>query len=144
MSTVVSRILDGIASDLAGITGVDTLMVDPARVVGDPDGVSVMIAWEEAAGGVDGEPNACEIDSYLPVLITIYSTRTPASPPHWQLLDPIYAEVHRRMMGNRRRSGLAVDTRSVDRSPRSAPQACALQCRYSVQYRTRQADVELQ
>lgn len=144
MSSVVSRILDGIASDLAGIAGVDTLIVDPARVVGDLDGVSVMIEWEEAAGGVDSEPSACEIDSYLPVLITIYSTRTPASVPHWQLLDPIYCEVHRRMMANRRRGGLALDTRSVDRQPQSAPQACRLQARYSVQYRTRQGDVELQ
>lgn len=144
MTIIAGQILDGLVTTLTGISGVDVVIDDPARLVTNPDGVALMIEWEEAAGGVDSEPDVCVFNSYLPVLITIYSPRAPGDAPFWQVLGPIYAEVHRRMMADRRRGGLAMDTTPISRTPESGAQGCALLCRYSVQYRTLQGDVELQ
>lgn len=144
MSSIAAQILTALSTTLTGVPGVDVFVDDPARLVTRPDGVVLMLEWEEAAGGIDNETRTCDVVSYLPILVTLYCPRSPQDPPGWELLDPYYVEVHRRIMADRTIGGLALDTKSISRQPESGAQGCALQCRYSVQYRTRQEDVELQ
>ena len=144
MSSIAAQILTALSTTLADVPGVDVFVDDPARLIARPDGVVLMLEWEEAAGGVDNETRTCDVVSYLPILVTLYCPRSPEDPPGWDLLDPYYVELHGRIMADRTLGGLAMDTKSISRQPESGVKGCALQCRYSVQYRTRQEDVELQ
>jgi hypothetical protein len=137
------RIMGALAALLEGIPGVDTVVLDEARVADPPAGVAITL---DAEGPITDEiGRTCQVDSTLPVLLTITMPRAPGGPPNWEILDPIYTELHRRVMADRRLGGLALDIRSVSRTPEPPDiRICALACRYAVAYRTRQEDVTLQ
>lgn len=139
MTSRACQILDALAAALQGIPGATTFVLDSARIIAPPDGVTVSVDQ-------DGDPSdriisTCAVETTMPVLVTIYATRVPDDPPNWRILDPFYVAVHSRVMADRTLGGLAITIESVGRSPESATQACALGCRYSVKYRTRQEDV---
>lgn len=139
MTSKACQIMDALAAALQGIPGVTTFVLDSARIIAPPDGVTVSL-------DMDGDPSdrivsICAVDTTMPVLVTIYCTRIPDDPPNWRILDPFYVAVHQRMMADRTLGNLAINIESVGRSPEAATRACALGCRYSVKYRTRQEDV---
>jgi len=136
------RILDALAATLEGMPGVDTFVTDSARVISRPDGVAVSLDLDGNAS--DQLSKTCEVDTTLPVLVTIYATREPNGPPNWQILDPVYVELHRRVMADRRLGGLSLDITSEGRTFEADIKVCAVGCRYAVKYRTRQEDVTLQ
>lgn len=139
-ASIASRIMDELAVRLTGIPNVQALFLDSARVVSRPDGLVVTLDLEGAA--TDEIAQTCQLDSTLPVVVSVYSNRVPNDPPNWQILDPVYVEIHSRMMqGNRTLGGLALDIKARRREYVSELEACALRCSYDVSYRTSQSDV---
>lgn len=140
--------MDALAIRLDEIPGVDTFTLDPTRVIGESDGVTV--ALEQALkDGNDVIENACWINSSMTIVISIYVPRPLAqnsaipgslsSTPVWKIVDPFYQEIHNRMMGSlqlRQINGLALDTSPVSRERQSDTVATVLRCIYSIDYRT--------
>ena len=133
------QIMDALAVRLDGITDVQELFLDSARVASFPDGVVVTLDQDGQASDEIG--TTCRLSSTLPVVVTIIRSRAPNDPPNWQLLDPFYVAVHARMMGDRKLGGLCEDIQSIGREPISDLKACAIRCSYSVKYQTSEADV---
>jgi len=142
MTSIACQVMDAITAALQGTPGVATLITDSARVVEETDGMTITVDMDGAA--TDRIGKTCEVVTTMPVLITILSPREPGDPPNWQILDPVYVAVHTRVMADRTLGGLALDITSESRTPMADIKACALGCRYSVIYTTRQEDVSLQ
>ena len=137
-----SRVLDALAAILEGTPGITTFVTDSARVVSRIEGVALSLDIAGDASDVLGK--TCDIYTTLPIVATIYANRLPNDPPNWELLDPYYVEVHRRIMADRRLGGLAIDIFSTGRTYESDIKVCAVGCQYAVKYQTRQEDVSLQ
>mgnify|MGYP006281568577 CR=1 FL=1 len=136
------QIMDALATILTGMPDVDTFITDSERVMSAPDGVTVSLDMDGSS--TDQIAKTCNIHTTLPIIVTVYSTRQPNDPPNWQILDPFYVELHSRIMSDRRLGGLALDITAEGRTSTATIKACALGCRYSVKYQTRQEDVTLQ
>jgi hypothetical protein len=130
--------MDALAVRLDGITGVQELFLDSARVASIPDGVVVTLDQEGQAS--DEIATTCRLSSTLPVVVTIIRSRVPNDAPNWQLLDPFYVAVHARLMADRKLGGLCDDIKSIGREHSADLRACLVRCSYSVQYQTLEAD----